>query len=811
MHKITRLAGLAMCSAPIVPAWASPPALPATRAEPLVEQLHGADVADPFRWLEGDNSNPEQMGRPSPEVTAWTDAQNAHTRSILDNLPGRKELEEKMRPLMMLPSVSAPIMRGQYYFYTRREGAQAQPVWYVRDGANAAPRVILDPAKLDPTGLTAVGEFAPSQDGTLIAYGTFKRGDENTTVYVMGTDNGKDMGVVIPGRVNVIEWLPDNSGFFYRSLADVNDPYSGLVRFHKLGTDPKNDPILFRQFTKEENEKLATTWGPGATVSKDGRWMILYYWTSTSSNDIWAIDLTKWFQDGTFEKREIMVGAPNTFFGDVVGDTLLMTTDYKAPNKRVVAINLAGQSLGEQAWTEVIPESKTAVLQGVGVAKGVLAANYEERATTLIKLYGLNGDRLGDLRLPGLGSAGLSVSDDRTEAYLSYTSFNYPNTIFRVDLAKPTGEPTVWERPNVPVDPESVEVKQVTYSSKDGTPVTMFLVHKKGLELNGNNPVILYGYGGFNINMNPFFSATMFPWFEAGGVFAMPNLRGGGEYGKEWHEAGMLGNKQNVFDDFIAAGEWLIANNYTNKDRIAISGGSNGGLLTGAMVVQRPDLFRAAIVDVPLLDMLRYQKFLMARYWVPEYGDPANPEHFGFLRAYSPYHNIKQGVRYPAVFVTAGENDARTHPMHARKFGAALQAAVANVPDARPVLFWADRDAGHGGGKPLELRIRDAVDRRIFIMWQLGMLPRSGADAGGMMATPTALASVRTVKLHVDGMVCQLCVGTVKQTLAKLPGVERVDVSLEAKEATVTLAQNAQADAAQLAKAFEGTKFKATP
>jgi prolyl oligopeptidase len=334
-------------------------------------------------------------------------------------------------------------------------------------------------------------------------------------------------------------------------------------------------------------------------------------------------------------------------------------------------------------------------------------------------------------------------------------------------------------------------VKQVTYSSKDGTPVTMFVVHKKGLELNGRNPTLLTGYGGFNISMDPFFAATLFPWFEAGGVFAMPNLRGGGEYGKAWHEGGMLSRKQNVFDDFYAAAEWLIENRYTSAERLAITGGSNGGLLTGAAVTQRPELFGAVVIDVPLLDMLRYQHFLMARFWVPEYGDAdRSAEEFAFLRAYSPYHNIRQGTRYPAVFLTAGENDTRVHPMHARKMAAALQAATASDPNEKPVLLWVDRDAGHGAGKPLELRIRDLVDERMFIMWQLGMLPG------------------KSVSLGISGMTCELCASEVRDVIGKLPGVRSVEVNVDGASAVVGLVPGASLDAAEVAQALSGTKFK---
>jgi prolyl oligopeptidase len=327
----------------------------------------------------------------------------------------------------------------------------------------------------------------------------------------------------------------------------------------------------------------------------------------------------------------------------------------------------------------------------------------------------------GVVALPGIGSAGVAAEPDRTEAYLTFTSFNHPTSIFQIDLATPATPGVIWERPAVPVDPATVEVEQVWYPSKDGTKVSMFLVHRKGLVKNGTNPTILSGYGGFSVSSTPAFSATLFPWFEAGGLYALPNLRGGGEYGDAWHEAGMLDKKQNVFDDFIAAAEWLIAQRYTSSARLAITGGSNGGLLTGAALTQRPDLFRAAISAVPLLDMLRYERFLMARYWVPEYGSAEDANQFDYLRKYSPYQQVKAGTKYPAVMLTAGENDARVHALHARKMAALLQASTASEPGEQPVLIWVDRDAGHGQGKPLNLRIRDAADQRIFLMWQLGV------------------------------------------------------------------------------------------
>jgi prolyl oligopeptidase len=662
------------------------------------------------------------MGKVNDEVGKWTDAQNNYTRSILDNLPGRAELESKIRPLMEIGSVSSPTMRGNKYFYSRREGTQSQSILYVREGYKGADKLLIDPTKINADGLTTLSGSWPSHDGKLLAYGTYRSGDENTTVYIMDVDSGKLLPDVVPGKVQSVEWMPDASGFFYRNLSDVKNPYSGQIMFHTLGTPVSQDKLLFCQYTPEENKKLATTWGPSGNVDKDCKWMVLTYWTGTSSNDIWIINLDHWRKTGEFKKVEISVGADATFAGGVVDGVLYVQTNHNAPNYKVIAID---PNKPEKAnWKDIIPEKSDAVLQSFSVAKGVIVADYMAKAMARIEILDTAGKFISQLKLPqDVGSAGVSTEEDRTEAYLSFTSYNYPSTIFKVDLAKPTAEPELWERPAVPVDPTIAETKQVTYVSKDGTPVTMFIVHKKGLKLDGTNPTILNGYGGFNISMQPGFSATIFPWIEAGGVYAVPNLRGGGEYGKNWHEAGMLGRKQNVFDDMIAAAEYLVREKYTNPQKLAATGGSNGGLLMGAMMTQRPDLFKAIICAVPLLDMVRYQDFLMARYWVPEYGDAvANKEHFQWIYAYSPYHRIKQGTKYPAALITAGENDTRVHPLHARKMAAAMQAATASDQKDAPILCWVDRDAGHGQGKPLNLRIRDVVDQRIFIMWQLGML-----------------------------------------------------------------------------------------
>jgi prolyl oligopeptidase len=696
---------------------------PPTRTEPVKDTIHGVDIVDPYRWLEGDNADPKQQGKINDEVAKWTDAQNAYTRQLLDNVPGRKQIEDRLRPLMEIGSVSLPAMQTNRYFYSKREGTQNQAVVYYRDGYKGEAKVLIDPAKLDPSGLTTVASYVPTEDGSLVAYGTYRSGDENTTITVMEVATGKILPDTVTSKVSSVQWLPDNSGFFYRNLWDQNNPYAGQFMFHKMGTPVSEDKQLFRQFKPEENKALATTWGPAGGVDKAAKWIVKSYYTSTKANDLWIAPAEPWFKSGTLNWAEIQVGKDASAGGGIVGDTMFLQNDLDAPNGQIYAVDL--NKPARENWKLIIPERKDATITSVSVAKGILAIEYIVNACSKIELFDYAGKSLGALRLPQeVGSAGLSTDQDRTEAYLSFTSFNYPPSIFRVDLAKPDAKPELWERPTVPVDPETVEVKQEWFSSKDGTRVPLFIVHKKGLKLDGTNPTLMSGYGGFNIPQNPGFGATLFTWFEDGGVYASVNLRGGGEFGEKWHRSGMLESKQNVFDDFIGAGEYLVSAGYTSKDKLAISGGSNGGLLVGAVVAQRPDLFRAAICSVPLLDMLRYQDFLMARYWVPEYGSAEDKAQFEYIKKYSPYHHIVPGTKYPAVFFFAGENDTRVHPMHARKMAAAMQAATGSDQAERPILLWVDRESGHGAGKPLNIQVREATDRRIFLMTQLGMMKR---------------------------------------------------------------------------------------
>ncbi len=689
---------------------------PPTAVEPVKEKLHGVELVDPYRWLEG--SDAPEIEEPIPELDArvsrWTKSQNAYTRGVLDGLTDRKPLEERLHELLMVGTVGAPDVRGGRHFNLERRGDESQPVLYVREGPDGEPRRLLDPNRLDAEGLTALGWVEPSQDGEMVAFGLYRGGDENATLYLMRVDDGVWLADEIPGKVRGVFWLPDGSGFFYRRLADVENPYTGQIMFHPIGQHHRQDPVLFEQY---KEGPLATTWGPFARVDPAAHLMAMVYYTGTESNDLWLYDVRRWLVNGELERTDVVVGEKAQSFPIFAGGRLLLQTTLEAPNGRIVAVDPDDPE--PESWRELVAERDEAVIEGISVADGLLAVQYLEQASTRIEIFDLEGRSQGDLALPGIGTARLATEHDSKQAFLSFESFNEPDSIYRIDLA--TGKRSLWARPDVPLDPTRIAVEQVFYPSRDGTEVPMFIVHRSGLEKNGKHPTILSGYGGFNVSMTPRFSPRDVPWLEAGGVVAIANLRGGGEYGEDWHKAGMLEKKQNVFDDFIAAAEWLIANRYTNTQQLGILGGSNGGLLTGAALVQRPELFSAVVSAVPLLDMLRYQHFLMARFWVPEYGTAENAEHLPFLLEYSPYQNVAQGTKYPAVLLTAGENDARVHPLHARKMAARLQAATAGDVEQEPILLWVEGDVGHGRGKPLTLRQRDAADLLGFMAWQLGL------------------------------------------------------------------------------------------
>jgi prolyl oligopeptidase len=707
---------------------------PPTAVQPVRDILHGVEVVDPYRWLEG--SAAPELAKPDPQldarVGAWTDSQNAYARSILDNLPGRKELEARFQALQAKGMYrAAPEARGPRLFFFQQTIDQSQPVLAISEG-DRPPRALVDPNPLDASGLTTIAWWEPSPDGRLVAVGLYRAGDENATLHLVETATGKWLPDEIRNRVREVDWLPDASGFVYNNLNDLNDPYSRRIRFHRVGTDPARDPVLLEQ---PKDGPAASTWGPFGRLSQDGHWLLLGQWTGSNTNDLWVVDFRQWLETGTSgktERRPIAVGLnaqsglPDVYrdVDPVAGDTFYMSTTLGVLNRRVVAVNLADPA--PERWRELIPERKSALVS-ISKVGDLLAATYIQDASTRIELFALDGTPRGPVALPGIGSADLAGGPESPVVWLSYASFDAPPSIFRVDLR--TGERKLWWRQETPFDPSVLEVKQVWYPSKDGTRISMFVVHKKGLKLDGCNPTILEGYGGFGVSMTPYFDGGDIPWFEQGGILAWPNLRGGGEYGEAWHEAGMFERKQNVFDDFIAAAEWLIANGYTRPERLGITGGSNGGLLTGAVLTQRPDLFSAVVADVPLLDMLRFQHFLRARNWVSEYGSSADPRQFAYLLRYSPYQNVKKGIQYPATLLTAGEQDARVHPLHARKMTALLQASTASDPEKEPILLLVDRESGHGMGAPVDKQLQGLIDQLSFFRWQLGMGQACGASA----------------------------------------------------------------------------------
>jgi prolyl oligopeptidase len=691
---------------------------PATERRPFVYTQHGQRVEDPYHWLEG--SAAPELTAPNPtldaEVARWTDDQNAYSRAVLDALPGRAAVSAELERLLSLDAFGTPREAGEWLFYTLRRGAEAQPVLYVQRGIDGEPRELLNVNRLDLSGQLTLAWYRPSRDGRYVAFGTYRAGDENTLCQVLETATGLRLGDEIQGRVDPVDWLADGQHFVVRSLADAANPYSGRIALHRLGRAASEDPVLFEQFT---TGPLATTWGPSPIVDERGRWLVVSYYTGTDSNDLWFYDLEQWRTTGALVRRDLLAGEDALTTGFIDGDTLYAVTTLGASNKRVVAFDLTAEK--PEAYRELIAERPDAVIVGIAAAAERIVVDTLADAQSRIEIFDRAGRSQGVVQLPGIGSAGIVTNSQRTVAWLQFENFAEPPSLHRVDLE--TGRAELWRRTELgtPATEPRLVVEQVNYRSADGTTVPMFLVHRSDLVPDGSNPTVLYGYGGFDISLTPAFLAAWRPWLVRGGVYAVANLRGGGERGADWHRAGMLGEKQNVFDDFYAAAEWLIERGYTGRDRLGIRGGSNGGLLTGVAITQRPELVSAAIVAVPLLDMLRYQHFLMARYWVPEYGSSEDPVEFAYLSAYSPYQNVVPGTPYPAVLLTAGENDSRVHPLHARKMTAALQAATASDPDEKPVLLRVDRDVGHGPGKPLELRIRDAADEVLFMASELGL------------------------------------------------------------------------------------------
>jgi len=680
------------------------PAYPPTRTDDTVELLHGQPIPDPYRWLEqGDD----------PATREWTEQQNALTERYLAAVPAREPIRSRLDELLAIGALTVPAPAHGRYFYQRRDGRQNQPVLYARDGVAGEDRAVIDPNALDPAGTTALDWYYPSDDGRLLAYGLSQNGSEQSVLLVLDVDAATNLPDCIPRtRAADLAWLPDASGFYYTrypgpgEVPDGEDHYHRAVYFHVLGADPADDELVFRPAHKE--------YWPGVSLSPDGRWLLVSVARTFDQIDLYLGDRNA----GEPMSPPLVAVAENlaaSFDGEVAHGRLFLRTNLDAPTYRLYEVDPAHPARGR--WREIVPPRADAVLEGVRVLGDRLALSYLERACSRLRLADLDGGLRHEVELPTLGSLfGLGGEWDGEELFFGFSSYTVPPSVYRIDLA--TGKQTLWRRVEADVDPERFEVRQVSVASRDGTPVTMFLVHRRGLARSGDTPTYLTGYGGFNISMTPAFSRSLLLWLEHGGLVAVPNIRGGGEYGEGWHQAGMLAHKQNSFDDFVAAAEWLVREGYTRPERLAAAGGSNGGLLMGAVLTQRPDLFGTVVVQVPLLDMLRYHRFLIARLWIPEYGSPDDPKDFVWLRAYSPYHHVHQGTAYPAVLLATAESDTRVDPMHARKMAARLQAATSS---GKPVLLRLESRAGHGAGKPLAKVLDELADTWTFVFSQVGI------------------------------------------------------------------------------------------
>ncbi|MBD2245637.1 prolyl oligopeptidase family serine peptidase [Nostoc sp. FACHB-888] len=682
-----------------MPSSKKPLTYPSSHKSNQVDNYHGTLVADPYRWLEDPDSE---------ETRTWIEAQNQITFGYLSEIPTREKIKQRLTKLWDYEKYGIPFKEGERYFYFKNDGLQNQSVLYTLKALDDQPKVLLDPNKLSEDGTVALSGLSISEDGKLLAYGLSASGSDWQEWKVRDVETGEDLQDHLKWiKFSGASWTHDNQGFFYSrydepnektQLEDVN--YYQKLYYHQLGKPQSEDVVIYHRPDQKE-------WGFSGGVTEDGRYLIISIWLGTDSKNL------VFFKDLTNPNADV-VELINQFeadysFIDNDDSVFYFRTDLNAPRGRVIAIDTKNPRL--ENWYEIIPQLAE-TLESVGILNNQFVADYLKDAHSQIKIFDLKGAFIREVELPGLGSAGgFGGKRHDTETFYTYTSFTTPGTIYRYDMI--TGKSTVFRQPQVDFNPDDYETKQVFYHSKDGTRVPMFITHKKGIKLDGNNPTYLYAYGGFNASMTPGFSVSLLVWMEMGGVYAMPNIRGGGEYGEEWHQAGMKDKKQNVFDDFIGAAEWLIANKYTKTDKLAIAGGSNGGLLVGACITQRPDLFGAALPAVGVMDMLRFHKFTIGWAWTSEYGSADNPEEFPALYTYSPLHNIKADTAYPPTLITTADHDDRVVPAHSFKFAAALQEA--HIGDT-PVLIRIETKAGHGAGKPTAKIIEEAADKWAFLV-----------------------------------------------------------------------------------------------
>jgi prolyl oligopeptidase len=695
---------------------------PATRTVDASDTYFGTKIADPYRWLEDGKS---------PEVQAWLDSQNKLARSYLDALPGRAALEKRYEQLMRIDTISAPGRAGDRYFYMKRQAEQEKSVLYWRSATdpNAPEHVLIDPNQWIGTTNASLGTTATTLDGKLLAYSIRPNNADEATLYVKDVATGRDLpGEKIEGaKYAEPSWLPDGSGFVYTWLppadpAHVADrPGQAVVKFHKLGTDPKSDPILHEK-TGDPTKFI------GAYVSRDGKWMFFSQQNGWDKNDLWYQPLHGAPSAAMAHTwKPIVVGKPFVYSLEPWQGEGYIVTNEGAPRFRLYKVSLDNPTPAH--WKEIVPESPTAVLQGADIIGNHLVLAWLDNVISKADICDLDARLVRHLELPGIGSVGLEGDPDFNDLFFSFDNFTTPPTIYQTSVTDPSQK--VWAAIKFPVDPSAYAVEQKWFTSKDGTKIPMFIVHRKDIKMDGSTPFMIYGYGGFSISQTPVFAAGWFPFLEAGGGYAMVNLRGGGEFGEKWHQDGMLLNKQHVFDDCIGAAEYLIANKYTSPQHLAVRGGSNGGLLVGAVITQRPDLFRAAVCEVPLLDMIRYPLFGSGKTWVPEYGSPGVEAQFKALFAYSPYHHVEPGVKYPALLMCTAANDDRVDPMHARKFVAKMQADNA---DDYPILLRVETQSGHGGSDQVKKTIALGTDIWSFLINELGAAPPSETPPSNVQA-----------------------------------------------------------------------------
>ncbi|MHC5609563.1 MAG: prolyl oligopeptidase family serine peptidase [Nostoc sp.] len=690
-----------------MPSSEKPLTYPSSHKSNQVDNYHGTLVADSYRWLEDPDSE---------ETRTWIEAQNQVTFGYLSEISTREKIKQRLTKLWDYEKYGIPFKEGESlgdgssdrYFYFKNDGLQNQSVLYTLKTLDDQPKVLLDPNKLSEDGTVALSGLSISENAKLLAYGLSASGSDWQEWKVRDIETGEDLQDHLKWiKFSGASWTHDHQGFFYSrydepnektQLEDVN--YYQKLYYHQLGKSQSEDILIYHRPDQKE-------WGFSGGVTEDGRYLIISIWLGTDSkNLIFSKDLT----NPNAEVVELINQFEADYsFIDNDDSVFYFRTDLNAPRGRVIAIDTKNPA--KENWREIIPQSAE-TLESVGILNNQFVADYLKDAHSQIKIFDLKGGFVREVELPGIGSAGgFGGKRNDTETFYIYTSFTTPGTIYRYDMI--TGKSTVFRQPEVDLNPDKYETKQVFYHSKDGTKVPMFITHKKGIKLDGNNPTYLYAYGGFSASMTPGFSVSLLVWMEMGGVYAMPNIRGGGEYGEEWHQAGIKDKKQNVFDDFIGAAEWLIANKYTKTDKLAIAGGSNGGLLVGACITQRPDLFGAALPAVGVMDMLRFHKFTIGWAWTSEYGSADNPEEFPALYAYSPLHNIKPDTAYPATLITTADHDDRVVPAHSFKFAAALQEAHAGNA---PTLIRIETKAGHGAGKPTAKIIKEAADKWAFLV-----------------------------------------------------------------------------------------------